>query len=353
MIKKQLAISSILMIVFFSLISCTNNKETMSYENYLFDLIYGRKITTEYLRSIIDEDIDKANSLCLEELVAKNKELKSGVSKITSFQLYKSVEGSNYGYYIYDVIRANNDEPKTDLERCILKVIKNGDNYKISEIKSQVQKQLYIKGESLRIVGENGVDSNLVIDMSNIPNEAYLKENAIMIYKENVPKEEFGEIGIGFMGNKIAISTQNSKNSYICITIIDDSSMSGSGIEVSGDTSIGNSQEIIEKPIAKQLISLDLLNNSKINELIFSKNDQNLSVNYSINGVDRMNIYNTDSGSIVSLRLEETFPVESYNTVAKYFEGNSIVVNVSSTTSDSSKDGEYIIDLETLEIEKL
>ncbi len=353
MIKRRLAICNVLMILFFSFISCENNQEAMSYEDNLFDLTYGREITTEYLMSIIDGNIDKANSLCLDELIAKNKEIKSGASKLISFQLYKSIEGSNYGYYIYDVIRANDKEPKSDLERCTLKVIKDDEDYKISQVKSQTQKQLYVKDKSLRIIGEKGVDSKLVINLSSIPEETYLKENMIMIYKQNVPKKEFGEIGIGFTGNKVAVSTQDNESSYICITIIDDSLMEGSRTASTGDTNIDNSQQIIEKSVIKELISLDLLNDSKVNEFIFSKDDQNLSVNYSINEVNRMNIYNTDTGDIILLKLEDTFPIDSYNIIAKYFEGNSIVINVSSITNNNEKDGEYTVDLETLEMKKL
>ena len=352
--KVPLGISCIVIILFISLTGCEKKLEAIDYTEHLFNLMYGKEITTNYLRNISNGDIEEANKLCINELIKNNNELSSGVSKIVSFQLYKSVEGSNYGYYIYDIIRSSNNEPKAELERYILKVIKNGENYGISEVKSQPQKQLYVKDRTLRIVGKEGVSSKLLISLSSMPNESYLKDNAIMIYKEKVPKENFGEVSIGFTGNKVAISTIGDGDTYICITIIDDSLMSMASVD-GIESSSNNIEDSSEKPVAKQLITLDLLNKCIVNEFIFSKDDQNLSVNYlDINGVNRVKVYNTDNGNRISTQFDDNFPSDKYEILSQYFEGNSLIVKVSSIYDEESEIiGEYIVDLDTLEMEKL
>ncbi len=351
--KKRITVSSILILLLLSMVGCKNNKEAINYEDYLFNLTYGKEITTEYFNNIINGDIEGANSLCEDELVAKNSEISLGTSEITSFQLYRSLEGSNYGYYIYDAIRSDGDKPKADLERYILKVIRNGEKYEISEIKAKAQKRLYVKDNSLRVVGEKGVDSKLVINLNGIPDESYLKSNDIMIYKENVPKDSFGEIGIGFTGNKIAISTTNKESSYICIAIIDEEVTTSIDPSNSENSSTDNLQSSTEKSVAKQLIPLDLLNGGSINKFVFSKDDENISVNYSIDGTNRVNIYNANSGDIISTKLEESFPKDKYNIYAKYFKDNNIVIDVENRVDNNSENIEYIFNLETLEMKKL
>lgn len=356
---KRIA-SVILIMIISSLVSCAVRDEKVDSNLDLFNMMYGKEITTEYLRNISEGNIDAANELCLLELVESNKNTGIGVSKISSFQLDKTVEGSNYGYYIYNVIRAASNEPKCDLESYILKVKKINGLYEITDIKAKPQRELYIKNKSLRIVGEDGASSKLVINLSNIPKDSYMKSNSIMMYKEKVPSDEFGKVVLGFTGKKIAISTINENSAYVCITLIDDSMMEGNGAagavgESLGESALVNLQDVFEKPVAKKLISIDLLQNSDIKDFIFSKQDDNLAINYSNkDGIDRINIYKTEDGSVVGTNFEKEFPEDKYSLDGKYFDNNNFIFNVG--TIDNSENelvGKYSIDLKTLEMKKL
>lgn len=357
-VKKVLC--SILILIVSMLIGCNKVEKEESVALDLFDVFRGRDLAISYLINIRKGDISKANESCDKELLNKNVNLVEGVSNITSFQLDKTIASSDFAYYIFNVIRDSNIEPKSDLESYTIKVNRNGENYIIGEIKAESQRELYIKNNSLRIIGEKGGKSSLVISLNNIPKDTYLRANEIMLYKEKVPNNSFGKVVLGFTGEKIAISTIDDKNSFICIAYIDETLMKGGVDVVSQDTesqssSLNELQEILEKPVTSKVVAVDLLNNSKIEDFIFSKEDDNLAVNYKDeNGVNTLNIYKAGDGEKLDTKFEEIFNKDIYNIKAQYFDESKIIFDV--YRSDSSTDdivGKYSMNLKTSEMIKL
>lgn len=357
-IKKVLNILMFFIIV--GLISCAKTQESKVQQLDLFDSLKGQELAKEYFINIRSGDIDKANTLCDKELIDKNKNISQGVSSITGFQLDKSIIGSDFAYFIFNVIRDSSTEPKSDLENYIVKVGREKDKYSITEIKAKEQRQLYIKENALRIIGEKGGKSSLVITLNNIPKDTYLRDNELMLYKEKVPNNSFGKVVLGFTGEKIAVSTKNDTDSYICIVYIDDTLMQSGADEVSPGTpsqsaSVATIQEVLEKPVSRKVVSVDLLNNSNIEDFIFSKEDDNLAVNYKNSvGIDRVNLYKAEDGTIINTNFNNSFPDDIYNVKAKYFDDDNLIISV--YKNDSSKDdttGEYSLNIKSKEMNKL
>ena len=275
--KNKRAIS--LCMLLFSLFNFTACEKTENAEVKvdLFDNEKALNISKDYLFNIKNGNIDGANKLCTDELLKGNVNIGEGISKISSFDKEKSIEGNNFAYYIYNIIRTSSTEPKSDLEQYTIKVNRNGDNYIIGEIKSKSQRELYIKNNAIRIIGDKGGKSSLVISLNNIPKDTYLSKNKMMLYKEKVPNNNFGKVVLGFTGKKVAISTIDDKNSYICIAYIDDTLMNGGTdvVDLNSDSQSsqigGEIQDAFEKPVASKVISVDLINNSEIDDFIFSK----------------------------------------------------------------------------------
>ena len=281
----KVILSTILILIINLFVGCSNINEKKEEKLDLFDVFKGKDLAINYLINIRNGDISSAVNNCESEILESNINLSEGVSNITGFQLNRAIANSQFAYYIFNVIRDSNIEPKSDLEEYIIKVNRNDDNYIISDIKSKSQRELYIKNNAIRIIGEKGGKSSLVISLNNIPKDTYLRENKIMLYKEKVPNNSFGRVVLGFTGKKIAISAIDDKNSYICIAYIDDTLMkSGSDIvDLNNNSSVALSeglQEALEKPVTSKVVSVDLLNNCKIDDFIFSKEDDNLAVNY-------------------------------------------------------------------------
>ena len=66
----------------------------------LFDNEKALNISKDYLFNIKNGNIDGANKLCTDELLKGNVNIDEGISKISSFDKEKSIEGNNFAYYI-------------------------------------------------------------------------------------------------------------------------------------------------------------------------------------------------------------------------------------------------------------
>ena len=356
----KVILSTILILIINLFVGCSNINEKKEEKLDLFDVFKGKDLAINYLINIRNGDISSAVNNCESEILDSNINLSEGVSNITGFQLNRAIANSQFAYYIFNVIRDSNIEPKSDLEEYIIKVNRNDDNYIISDIKSKSQRELYIKNNAIRIIGEKGGKSSLVISLNNIPKDTYLRENKIMLYKEKVPNNSFGKVVLGFTGKKIAISAIDDKNSYICIAYIDDTLMkSGSDIvDLNNNSSLALSeglQEALEKPVTSKVVSVDLLNNCKIDDFIFSKEDDNLAVNYkNEKGLNRLNIYKAEDGEAINTKFKDIFNEYIYNIKADYFVDNKVIFDV--FKSDQSIDemtGKYSLDLTNEEMIKL
>ena len=356
----KVILSTILILIINLFLGCSNINEKKEEKLDLFDVFKGKDLAINYLINIRNGDISSAVNNCESEILESNINLSEGVSNITGFQLNRAIANSQFAYYIFNVIRDSNIEPKSDLEEYIIKVNRNDDNYIISDIKSKSQRELYIKNNAIRIIGEKGGKSSLVISLNNIPKDTYLRENKIMLYKEKVPNNSFGKVVLGFTGKKIAISAIDDKNSYICIAYIDDTLMkSGSDIvDLNNNSSVALSeglQEALEKPVTSKVVSVDLLNNCKIDDFIFSKEDDNLAVNYkNEKGLNRLNIYKAEDGEAINTKFKDIFNEYIYNIKAEYFVDNKVIFDV--FKSDQSIDemtGKYSLDLTNEEMIKL
>ena len=356
----KVILSTIVILIINLFVGCSNINEKKEEKLDLFDVFKGKDLAINYLINIRNGDISSAVNNCESEILESNINLSEGVSNITGFQLNRAIANSQFAYYIFNVIRDSNIEPKSDLEEYIIKVNRNDDNYIISDIKSKSQRELYIKNNAIRIIGEKGGKSSLVISLNNIPKDTYLRENKIMLYKEKVPNNSFGKVVLGFTGKKIAISAIDDKNSYICIAYIDDTLMkSGSDIvDLNNNSSLALSeglQEALEKPVTSKVVSVDLLNNCKIDDFIFSKEDDNLAVNYkNEKGLNRLNIYKAEDGEAINTKFKDIFNEYIYNIKADYFVDNKVIFDV--FKSDQSIDemtGKYSLDLTNEEMIKL
>ena len=356
----KVILSTILILIINLFVGCSNINEKKEEKLDLFDVFKGKDLAINYLINIRNGDISSAVNNCESEILESNINLSEGVSNITGFQLNRAIANSQFAYYIFNVIRDSNIEPKSDLEEYIIKVNRNDDNFIISDIKSKSQRELYIKNNAIRIIGEKGGKSSLVISLNNIPKDTYLRENKIMLYKEKVPNNSFGKVVLGFTGKKIAISAIDDKNSYICIAYIDDTLMkSGSDIvDLNNNSSVALSeglQEALEKPVTSKVVSVDLLNNCKIDDFIFSKEDDNLAVNYkNEKGLNRLNIYKAEDGEAINTKFKDIFNEYIYNIKAEYFVDNKVIFDV--FKSDQSIDemtGKYSLDLTNEEMIKL
>jgi hypothetical protein len=128
-------------------------------------------------------------------------------------------------------------------------------------------------------------------------------------------------MNFGYEGERIAISSYD-KDSYIGIIKIDESMATqggaggGQGGQGGGEGGQGGeggkqgSQSMArEKPIGKEMTSLDILKDAKVEFMTFSNGEKFLVAQYIKPSLGRcIRIYNTDSGELSKEKLEEKYP---------------------------------------------
>lgn len=364
--KRNLFKYCLLIIMSFSLLSACTKKENNEPANIdLFNPKEAVKVAESYLNYIKDNNLEEANKLCTEQLISKNKEISTGTSRIIAYAPDNLIESSGSAYALFNVIRNSSSEPKCDLDNYAIKVLKIDDEYKIDEVKSMNKKQVFVRNKSLRIIGEDGGKSDLILTLNNLPKDVYVSENKIMLYKEKTPSDTFGPVSLGYKGQKVAISTVGDNRAFLSIAYIEESKAAQGQSGEAGATAGANQnsnissdlEELIDKPIAKKVIPLDILDNVKIENLVFSKEEGYLIVEYAnSNGLNRINVYKTADGEFVKLKFNEMFPEDKYNINLKSFDKSEITVEVSGKEgrSDINSDviGEYKANMEVEEVKK-
>lgn len=365
--KKILSLTSLLIFILMLFSACSNteyNEEDIE----IFSLKKSFELAEQYLGLIKNNNIEEANKLCTQKLIDNNKKILTGTSDIIAFAPDDVIESSKSAFITFNVIRNSQSEPKCDLDNYAIKVIKEGDNYKIDEIKAINLKQVFVRNKSLRMISEDGGKSDLIISLNNIPKDDYLKENELMLYKEKVPSDKFGPVSLGYKGKKIAISTISENRAFISIAFIQESKEAQGGANSQGESG-GNTQQqggnvennledLVDKPIAKKVIHVDLLNDVTLNNLVFTQEERYLIVEYlNSNEVKRMKVYNSASGDLVDLNFDEIIPSDKYNIELIEFKKDQFKIKVipKSGVKDINEDilGEYNVGIESKVIKKI
>ena len=352
--KSKKVLSTIIILLLNFNVACSKNmEETQNVD--LFNSKIAQDLAEEYLYLIKNNNMNLANNLCTNKLLNENKEINLGDSKIVAFANDSVIESANSAYFTFNVVRNVEDSSRSDLDNYTIKVIRENEDYKIDEVKAISQKQAFVKNDSLRLIEENGGDSDLVMSLKNMFKDIYLKENKLMLYKEQVVADKFGPISLGYKGQRIAISTIGDNKTLIAIAYINENDKEKGSASIDIEVSSGDIDGILDKPIAKRVITLDMLENITIKRLVFTKEEEYLIVEYlNDKSNNRINIYNTSNGDIIPINFDLMFPAEKYSITLKDFDENKCIINVESKNNDIRNEllGEYKIDIRGKAIEK-
>jgi restriction endonuclease S subunit len=180
-LKIRKSLLTVIILIILTLTSCSKIENKNDVVINLFDMQRANNIAKDYLNNIISGDFNAASNLLSEDLLKSNNNISEGVSKIISFKSDESIEGNNYGYFIYNIVRSSEVEPKSDLENITFKVKKQNNEYKIDEIKSKSEKEIYTNGIGLRVIGEDGGNFFTQRDNSFIASGKFWANNHVHI----------------------------------------------------------------------------------------------------------------------------------------------------------------------------
>ncbi|MBU3129140.1 hypothetical protein [Clostridium tagluense] len=355
-------ILSCLLIIFYvlSFTGCAKKESEEKVKVNAFEIKSATNVVDNYMSFLMKEDYENGKKLYTKELSKKNDQVKLNDVKIKGYKVTESNEVGRSGIFKVRVTRTSIVSPLCSLDEYSIKVVKDGAEYKISEINNMPQKEAFVEGVGIRYRDKKNVKTNLIIDVAGFPKYVYSRDDVAKLYKIMVPLKEFSPMNFSYEGEKLAVSTYN-KNSFIGIVSIDESlAVQGDAGKSGGQSSQGGGSDIIvkEKPIGKELITLDLLFNCKVEFMTFSLDEKFLLVQYTKENIGKyIRVYTVENGDMIPVNFEKDYPIEKVQIVFSSFGEDSMTYEVipKSNINSSETDiiGKWKLNLKDFTVDKL
>lgn len=364
--KKKLPAMFICMItaVFISVTAgCMKTSEESKTKESNFDIKIAENLVNNYMYSLMNSssiDTDRFYTYEMKEMQKQSPYISSNL-RINGYTIDEINETGKSGTIKMKVIRSDSYSPYAELAVSTLKVIKEGSNYKISDIDDEIEKSALKKGTMLRYKTKNNVKTNLLLKKISIPPYAFSKDDKAMINKLPVPVTNYGILCFSYKGDEIVITTHD-KDAFAAVVKIDESkAVQGNGEEkndAGGSDGQGGSEGIEEEPVGKEMIPLDLLKDSSIERISFSLDEKYILIQYAKkNAGSCLRLYRADSGQILQYRFEDNFPIGKVKVVFSSFDKDVLNFEViaASNKESSINDliGKWQLDLKEFKAEKI
>ncbi|MDT8716742.1 hypothetical protein IAI10_08735 [Clostridium sp. 19966] len=328
---KKFISAILLLILCLGTAGCKSEKseqsQSGSQEN--FDIKIAANILDSYMKVIQSGDEKSAEKFYGDEL-AKNKITSSNTDlKIQGYKTEEINEVGKSGVFKVKVVKSVSNKPLTLLDDYNIKIESVKNEYKITNIESNNNKEAFVEDNAIRLRSKNEVKNNLVMDLGGLPKYAYPSEDMAKLNKVLVPKDRFGMMCFDYSGEKIAITT-NAGDNYLGVIKIDESmSQSGQGGSSGGGGSAGGSSgssggsavNIKEPPIGKEIVSLDIIKNSSIDLMNFSLEEKSIVVQFKNSSkATAIRLYDADTGEISDYDFEKNFSSDKFDVLFSSFD---------------------------------
>lgn len=355
--KKSLGL--VLLIIIFVLVGC--DKLYIEKENVVDREIAINKVN-QYMIRLQKGDLEGANEIVSKGIVSKIK-INTEDLPILSFGVTDDIRSNDGIWVLVNVVRGKADEASCSLDKWFLQVKESeNEDYKITEIKGKTEKEIFTTGNDLNILTAEDAQSNVIVTLQDLPKKVYVKSDKVQINDLKMPLNKFDKIGTSMDGNFVAFSTTDGKNSFIGVAFMENAkpAFSSNVLAAGPPSSIteGDLKKDFGLPIAKKIAYFDLLENTKIQKLMFSEDANALVVQYiGKEDTPQINVYSLPDGDLVSLNLEEIFPPDRYTVeyVISIKADLLVFVNKKPGVNGIYQEvlGEYIIDLKNKTIDKI
>ena len=366
-----------LLLTFILLCSCSQKKqpkeegkEKEAAES--FNSKIAINLINNYMIYLMNDDMENAKKLYSKEITEKNIEIMGSELKVEGYKLDDVNEVGSSALIKVRVARSVREKSTGVLDIYTIKIVKEDGDYKIKEVNSMNEKEGFEQDFAIRMRQKNNVKTYLILDMDGIPQYAFPKNDKVNVSKIKVPKKEYGNIAFSYSGDKLAICTYD-KNSFIGVVKIDESlavqggatgGEQGGGAGGGGEGKQGGQQgqtpgsKSKEMPIGKELVSLDLLRDCKVQYTSFSLDEKFIMAQYKKENIGYgMRIYNVDSGETIPISIEEQFPIEKFDVIFYSYDTDVINFDVrekkGATKEDMERVGRWQINFKEFKLKKL
>lgn len=325
-----------------------------------FDISSAKNLVNTYMNNLMKENYEINKKLYVKELAVGKSNTSNNDLKITGYDISEINEVGRSGIFKVKVTRTDMKNTAASLDEYAIKVIKDGAEYKISEINDKVEKECFLEGGGIRHRSKNDVGTNLLLDDSGIPQYTFSKDDKAEVFKNTVPKENFGSINFSYSGDKLGFSTFG-KDAYVGIVIIDETLAAQGGNEEAGSSQDNTGASITnakEKPIGKEVTSLDLIKDSRIQFITFSLDEKFVLVQYIKPNYGRcIRVYKTDNGDLIPIKFEDNYDLNKVEIIFSSFDKDVLNYEVvaKGNIDKSQKDivGKWQLDLKDFKAKRL
>ncbi|GAA0726160.1 head-tail adaptor protein [Clostridium malenominatum] len=338
-----------------------------------FDIKAAKNIVDGYMSYLTNDDYENALKFYSKELLtgtSKTSKDMKGPLKIKGYNIDEIIELGRAGLFKVKVTKMSEKEPYASLEEYTIKINKEDMDYKIQDINTITEREIFLRHGTIRIRVKNNIDNNLLIENSGIPSYEYSKNDKAKTNKLEVPKNNYGPMIFSYKGESLVITTYD-KDSYIGLIKVDESmtvqgeaSSGGQGGEAGqggqqgaqgGQQQKGNMAK--EKPMGKNITSLDLIQDSKVNFVVFSSNEKFVLAQYTKDNAKSIRVYEVETGEIISYEFEKYYPMNKVNVIFSSFDKDSlnfeVVPRVTSDKSIGGLVGRWQLDLKEFKVKKV
>ena len=335
----------ILLMLVISIFGCGNKNSKEEKETNKFDMKKAEKVVNEYMRAYILEDYIVMEKY-LGEKIALDFSASKASTRIVGYSVEESMLVGENGLFKIKVSSMSKAKVGSELDSYNMKISLNDKSeYVITEIKISAEKEAFYEDFGLRLRNKSSANTDLLIDFDSFPIYAYSKEDNAKVNRIELPREHFGVINFGFSGDIIAVSTDD-KISYCGIVKIGTDSVAtanGQSGKDGGDQGSskqgGSGASIREKPVGKEIMSLDVLSDSKINFMTFSPDEKFLLVQYTnVEGTLVIKMYNVEKGELIPFNFIKYFNSNNLNLTFNYFDNDNLIYKVEAKNKSEKYD---------------
>ncbi|WP_102399441.1 hypothetical protein [Haloimpatiens massiliensis] len=326
--KRFLIIMGILCFLCTTIIGCKNKEVDIQEQEKKIDTNAASNLVDRYMIGLIMKDYEGVKNLYTEDMIKEQGNYKKSDIIVRGYRIEDVSEMEKNSIFKVKTISTREKSAYTSLDEYRISVIKEKDGYKIGEVNINPQKEIFSDGDEVRIRDKSNVETNLVIDTEKLPKSAFSKDDKLNMYKQEVPSRIFNDTSISFDGTKVLVSTK-AEDAYAASILIDETlavqgnnKSAGKGAEDGDKQSQDNKNKgIKEKPIGKEIVNLDIIKDATVDYMIFSQDEKFITIQYTKNnGAKCIRIYESDSGKMIPIKFEESFPIDKVDIQFSYFD---------------------------------
>lgn len=333
-------IISFILIAVLLMVSC--NKKNMNQTSILkqFDINSAIKTADSYMVLAMKNDVKAQEKLYSSKFKKENTNKAVQNLVVNGYKLDEITQAGDMAIIKAKVSKINNATSFASLETQTFQIIKEGNDYRIKDVYIQNEKELFLAeaNREIRMRIKNNVKTNLVTNFEGVPKYYYTENDKAKSKSIPVAIGEFGLVGLSFDGNSGFITTKGT-TPYIEIVNFDESvaaqggGMSGIDGGQGSDSSSGGEKppnsSMPEKPIAKELVPVDIIENATINNAIYSKDNRDLVIQYTkSNAGNSLKMYKCKNGEEVPFDFEKHYPAQKVDVTIVNFVKKGLIYKV-------------------------